>query len=95
MEVEDEFETQLSRCNCLRVHVEVYRKMPVPVLELRLRLKPGFECSVAHWFLCFPKFHWRLIETSLPRQVLDGMVDKVNESKESAKIRPFSEFKML
>ena len=67
--------------------------MLVPELGLRLRL--GFECPTAHWFLCFPKFHWRLIETSLPRQVLDGMVDKVNESKESAKIRPFSECKML
>ena len=53
-----------------------------------LRLRTGFECSFAHWFPCFLKFHWQLIETSLPRQVLDGMVGKVNESIESAKIRP-------
>ena len=71
-------------------------------MRMRMRTMPelsmrpiGFECSFAHWFLCFPKFHWRWIETSLSRQVLDGMVGKVNESKESAKIRPFSEFKML
>ena len=87
LEVEDEFETQLSRYNCLRGYIG---QMPVAVPEL-----PGFECSFAHWYLCFPKFHWRLIETSLSRQVLDGMVGKVNESKESAKIRSFNEIKIL
>ena len=47
----------------------------------------GFQCSFTRWCLGFPKLHWRRIETSLSRQVLDGMVGKVNESKENAKIR--------
>ena len=36
LEVEDEFETQLYRYNCLRVYIG---QMPVAVPEL-----PGFEC---------------------------------------------------
>ena len=50
-------------------------------------LRPiGFDCSFAHWFLRFPKFHWCRIENVLSGQVLDGMVDKENESNESAKM---------
>ena len=59
-------------------------------------LRPiGFDCSFAHWFLGFPKFHWRRVETVHAGQVLDGMVDKMNESKESAKIRPSNKIKRL
>ena len=53
-----------------------------------------FECSFAHWFLCFPKSHWLWIETSPSRQFLDSMVGKVIASKESAKIKPFNEIKI-
>ena len=49
-----------------------------------------FECSFAHLFLCFPKFHWRQIETHRQRQILVDMVGKVSESKENAKIRSFN-----
>ena len=98
MEVEDEFETQLSRYNCFRVDIKVQRLPMRMVIRMRtmpeLSMRPGFECSFAHWYLCFPKFHWRRIEFP-SRQVLDGMAGKVNESKESAKIRPFNKIKML
>ena len=78
----DDDELQLSRCICRCNRMLVQEPIPVPGLS-----PIGVECSFAHWFLCFPKFHWRWIETSLSRQVLDGMVGKVSESKESAKIR--------